>query len=325
LPSLQQLEALCAIVSNGFNISAAAQALGRSQPTLSRQVQDIERALGGRVFTRTRNRVVALTPIGEEILRISQRMVRDAGSLTRVAAGEVLDGTGELKIATTHLHARYSLPRVMKDFAAKFSGVALALRQGDSIQCCQLVASGEADIGVTTLTAETIGEVVAIPAYKLPRCVVAPRDHPITREKTLTLKKLAQYPIVVYCPPFSARWIVEDAFTRASLKPRIVCSAIDADVIKTYVEIGMGIAVLATIAFDRRRDRGLAAVRADHLFRPGTVNLVIRKYGYLSRNAREFISLFAPHIDAELIQTALEGSEFDRSRLVREAPIAAFA
>jgi len=323
--TLQQLEAVCGIVSNGFNISAAAEALNRSQPTLSRQVQEIERELGVRIFVRTRNKVIALTPKGEEVLRVSQRIVRDARNLTQLVIAEASDGAGELKIATTHLHARYSLPSVMKRFAARFAGVLLTLRQGDPLQCCQLVAAGDADIGITTASEKTGSEIVTIPAYKLSRCVIAPRNHPITREETLTLKKLAQYPIVAYSTPFSGRWIVDDAFARAGLRPRIVCSAIDADVSKTYVEIGMGIAVLARVAFNPARDRGLVAINADHLFQPSIVNLVIRKYSYLSRHAHEFVSLFAPHVGADLIRRSMEGAELDRTRLIREAPVAAFA
>ncbi len=322
--NLQQIEGVCGIVRNGFNISVAAEVLHRSQPTLSRQVQDLERELGVRIFARTRNKVVALTPQGEEILRIGQRMVLDAKNLARIGSLESSDGAGELKIATTHLHARYSLPRVIKTFAARFTGVLLTLRQGDPIQCCKLIAGGEADIGITTVAEKTDSEIVTIPAFKLSRCVIAPRDHPILREKTLTLKKLAEYPIVAYSTPFSGRWIVEEAFARARLRPRIVCSAIDADVSKTYVELGMGVAVLARIAFDPARDRSLAAINADHLFQPSILNLVFRKHSYLTRHAHEFVSLLAPHVSADLIRSGMDGAEFDRARLGREAPVATF-
>lgn len=322
--NLQQIEAVCGIVRNGFNISAAAEALRRSQPTLSRQIQELERELGVRIFARTRNKVVALTPEGEEILRIGQRMLRDAKNLAQIGSFESADGGGELKIATTHLHARYSLPRVVKAFAARFAGVLLTLRQGDPIQCCELVAAGEADIGVTTVGEKTSGEIVAIPAFRLSRCIIAPRNHPIVREKTLTLKKLAEYPIVAYSTPFSGRWIVEEAFASAGLRPLIVCSAIDADVSKTYVELGMGIAVLARIAFDPARDRNLVALDAGHLFRPSILNLVFRKHGYLSRHAHEFVSLFAPHVGPDLIRRGINGAELDRARLSHEAPAAMF-
>lgn len=320
----QQIEAVCGIVRCGFNISAAAEALHRAQPTLSRQIQDLERELGVRIFTRTRNKVVALTPEGEVVLRIGQRIVRDVKNLAQVGNFESANGPAELKIATTHLHARYSLPHVIKAFATRHPGVLLTLRQGDPIQCCELVAAGEADIGVTTVGKRTVGEIVTIPAFRLARCVIAPRDHPIVREKKLTLRKLAEYPIVAYSAPFSGRWIVDEAFARAGLRPHVVCSAIDADVSKTYVELGMGIAVLARIAFEPARDQNLVAMAADHLFAPSILNLVLRKHGYLSRHAHEFLSMFAPHIDADLVRKGMDGAELDCGRLSQEAPLAKF-
>ena len=320
--TLEQIGAVAAIVRAGFNISAAAAALDRSQPTLSRQIQDLERVLGVRVFARTRNKVVGLTPKGEEILRIGQRMLRDAKNLAEVGRADAVEDSGELKIATTHLHARYLLPRVMKTFAARFPGVMLTLRQGDPLRCCELVGEGEADIGITTVGEKNSADIVTIPAYRVERCVIAPRGHPLAREKNLTLKKIAAFPLVAYSAPYSGRRIVDEAFARAGLKPRIVCSAIDADVSKTYVEIGMGIAVLAAIAVDPARDRGLVAMDAGHLFKPSVLNLVVRRHAYLSRQALEFIRLFAPHIGAALIRKAVEGGELDRAQLVREAPLA---
>ncbi len=319
--NIAQLEAVCAIVRAGFNFSAAAAALSRSQPTLSRQIQDLERALGVRVFARTRNKVVGLTPKGEEILRIGQRILRDAKNLAEIGRADAND-SGELKVATTHLHARYLLPRVMKTFAARFAGVMLTLRQGDPVRCCELVAAGEADIGITTVGEKNPADIVTIPAYRVARCVIVQRGHPLTREKTLTLKKLAAFPLVAYSAPYSGRRIVDDTFARAGLKPRIVCSAIDADVSKTYVEIGMGIAILAAIAFDPARDRGLVAMDAGHLFGPSVLNLVMRRHAYLSRHALAFIGLFAPHVGAELIRKCVDGGDIDRARLAREAPVA---
>jgi LysR family cys regulon transcriptional activator len=322
--NFQQIEAVCGIVRNGFNISTAAKVLHRSQPTLSRQIQDLEHELGLRIFTRTRNRVVALTPEGEVVLRIGQRIVLDMKDLAQAGKFESAEGPAELKIATTHLHARYSLPHVMKAFATHHPGLLLTLRQGDPIQCCELVAAGEADIGITTVDEKAAGDIVTIPAFRLARCVIAPRDHPIVREKTLTLQKLAKYPIIAYSAPFSGRWIVEEAFARAGLRPHVVCSAIDADVSKTYVELGMGIAILARIAFEPERDRNLVAMAADHLFRPSILNLVLRKHGYLSRHAHEFLSLFAPHIGADLVRMGMDGTELDRVRLSHEAPLAKY-
>jgi LysR family cys regulon transcriptional activator len=320
--NLQQIEGVCAIVRNGFNISAAAQALERPQPTLSRQIKDLELEVGARVFFRTRNKVVGLTPEGEQVLRLGQCILRDVDNMLHIGnPGTGVQG-GELKIATTHLHARYSLPAIMKAFAARFPGVVLTLRQGDPLQCCDLIAAGEADIGVTTVPERTMDRIVAIPAFRLSRCVIAPRDHPLVREKRLTLAKLAGYPIVAYSTPFSGRAIVEAAFASAGLRPHVVCSAIDADVCKTYVELGMGVAVLARIAFDPARDRHLQVVEAGHLFRPTVANLVFRKYSPLKRHAEEFALMFAAHISRDLVQRIIDGMDIDRTNLSQKAPLA---
>ena len=155
------------------------------------------------------------------------RILRDAKNLAAVGRADAVEDSGELKIATTHLHARYALPRVMKQFAARFPGVMLTLRQGDPVRCCELVAASEADIGITTVSDRAAGDIVSVPAYRLARCVIAPRGHPLAREKHLTLKKLAAFPLVAYSAPYSGRRIADEAFARAGLKPRIVCSAIE--------------------------------------------------------------------------------------------------
>jgi len=324
--NLQQIEALCGVVRNRFSISAAAESLHRSQPGLSRQIKEIEQELGVRVFARTRNKVVALTPHGEEVLRIGQRILRDMKNLHQVGVGDRRDDAGELRIATTHVHARYSLPRVIRAFSTRFPNVLLTLRQGDPAQCAELIAQGEADIGITTaVAARTAEDIVAVPIYRLSRCVITPAGHPLTREKSLTLKKLAEYPLVAYSPSFSGRSIVDEAFARAGLRPHVVCSAIDADVSKTYVELGMGIAILARIAYDGARDRNLVAMNADHLFRPGVLNLVLRKHSHLNSRALAFVQLYAPHLAESTVRRAIDGAEIDRPALMQCAPVASFS
>ena len=320
--NLHQIRSLCAVVHNRFSISAAATALNRSQPQLSREIKELELELGVRLFSRTRNKVIALTPQGEEVLHTFQRILSDVKKVHDVSA-EGAHG-GELRIATTHVHARYSLPRAIGKFIVHYPKVTLTLRQGDPRQCCELVVNGASDIGITTVAEKCPDELVAIPMYKLMRCVIAPKNHPVLAEKTLTIKKLSKYPIVAYSPTFSGRSIVEEGFARAGLQPHVVCSAIDADVSKTYVGLGMGIAILANIAFDPEHDRNLAAVDVNHLFRPGILNLVLRKHNYLSDRAYSFISMFAPHINRDLIGKALFGAEIDRGKLSQRAPIAKF-
>lgn len=322
--NIQQIEALCGVVRNRFSISTAAEVLSRSQPQLSRQIKDLEQELGVRLFSRTRNKVLSLTPNGEEVMRIGQRILRDVKNLQQVGNEDASTSRGELTIATTHVHARYSLPKVIRRFSTRHPEVTLTLRQGDPAQCADLIANGEADIGITTLGSKTPEDVVAIPIYKLSRCVIVPRNHRLVQEKTLTLKKLAEFPLVAYSPSFSGRSIVDEAFARAGLRPRVACTAIDADVSKTYVELGMGIAILARVAFDPARDRNLVALDAEHLFRPGLLHVVLRKHSYLSARACTFVTLYAPHLDRELIRKAMNGLEIDRSKVTQKTPVASF-
>jgi LysR family cys regulon transcriptional activator len=198
----------------------------------------------------------------------------------------------------------------------------LTLNQCDPVQCRDMVAGGDADVGISTISAKATDAIVTIPAYRLPRCIVVPAGHPLALARTLTLERLAQYPLISNPSTFVGRSILDEAFARAGLKPRIACNVTDADVCKTYVKIGMGFAVLATLAFDPEHDSGLVALDGSHLFRPGILNVVLRKHGYLSRALESFLAVFAPHVPRDVIERALNGSEIDRGRMAQDAPVA---
>jgi len=321
--NLQQLEAICGIARSRYNISAAAEALGRSQSGLSRQLKELELELGTQIFVRTRNRVVGLTPEGERILDVGQRILHDLKTLGQIAGESSTESGGEIRIATTHVYARYLLPGTVKAFTARYPGLSLTLQQCDSTQCRQAIAAGEADIGVITMAHKASDAIVALPVYRMERCVVAPAGHPLLREQPLTLKRLAGYPLVAYPSTFNGRAIVEAAFARAGLKPRIVCSATDADVCKAYVQAGLGVSVLATLAFDPATDHGLVALDAGHLFQAGVLCVVFRKHSHLNPALRSFMELFAPHIGRELMQKAMSGEDIERNRMIRHLPAAA--
>jgi len=320
--NLQQLEAVCGIARNRYNMSAAAEALGRSQPGLSRQIKELERELGAQIFVRTRNKVVGLTPQGERILRVGQRILQDLRMLGQIGSEAAPEEGGEIRVATTHVHARYLLPGTIRAFTRSHPGMALTLQQCDPVQCRASIAAGDADVGVITMAQKPADPIVTIPAYRIPRCVVAPAGHPLLRENRLTLKKLAEHPLIAYPATFNGRTIVEAAFARAGLRPRIVCSATDADVCKAYVQLGMGVAVLATIAFDPASDRDLVAMDAGHLFQPGVLSIVLRKHGYLNRPLESFLRLFAPHVSRDLIIRAMDGGDIERARLSQRVPVA---
>ena len=320
---LAHIETICEISRHRFNMSEAAVALHRSQPALSRQVSELERELGVRVFLRTRNRIAGLTPEGAKIMAAGQRIAKEVEDLHLFLSGEP-EGGLELRIATTHTHARYTLPSVIKRFNERSPKVVLNLRQGgDPAQCAQLVADGEADIGITTEIDKLPRATIAIPAFSLSRCLLAPRSHPITREK-LTLRNIARYPLIAYARPPGDRWLFGSTFTDAGLEPHVVLSAIDADVSKTYVGLGLGIAVLASVAYNPEQDQKLVALNVDHLFRPGSIVVVLRQGAPISRHTLSFLSLFAPHLEERRIRGWINGDKLDRAQMLRLAPTASF-
>jgi len=305
--NLRQLRSLCEVVDRGLKISDAAQALFRSQPSISRQIQELEAELGIAIFRRKRNRVLELTPQGVEVLAIARRIVNDVDNLGRLGAELAAVEQGEFVIATTHTQARYTLPDVVERFQRSYPRVRLSLRQGTPAQCCELVLRRQADIAICTETAERSTDLVQIPCFLLNRSVVVPRRHPLLRVKPLSLEALARYPVITYDEGFSGRWIVNQAFADRDLKPTVVLSAIDADVSKTYVEKGLGIAILATVAFDGRRDGRLARIDARHLFAPSRLNVVARPDVYLRGYMLEFVRLFAPHLRKGEVERRLAG------------------
>jgi len=318
---LEQLESVYAISRSRYSMSLAAERLGKSQSALSRQIKELELELGVQIFLRTRNKIVGLTLDGEKVLSVAVRMRHNVNELRTIREAGSLEAPSEIRIATTHVYARYFLPRPIKRFSDQFPTVSLTLQQSDPVQCSALIAAGEADLGLVTTTERPLDSVVTIPAYRLPRCVIAPRGHPITKLPRLTLPELAKQPIIAYPASFSGRSIIMERFAAAGLSPRIVCSGTDADVCKAYVEIGMGVAVLAQAAFDPVRDKNLVALKADHLFPAGIMTLVFRKNGWLSPSAEAFLRLLAPHIKIGAVLRAIKGAQIDRDEMMRNAPL----
>lgn len=312
--NLSHLKALCEIVEQELHLSNAAHSLHRSQPALTRQIQQLESELGITLFERRRNRLVGLTERGAMVAEIARRMVNDALDIGRLAVDQGEDDRGELTVATTHTQARYTLPAAIRQFMQARPGVTLSLRQGSAVQCCDMVARGQADIGICSETSER-DDVVQIPCYRLQRIVVTPPRHPLLRAGALTLQEISRYPIITYAEGFSGRSIVDQTFRDAGLEPKVILSAIDADVSKTYVEMGMGIAILASVSFEAKRDKGLRQIGARHLFAPSRLNVVVRPHGYLRSFTLAFIQTFAPGIPLADIRRAVAGSGLSRREL----------
>ena len=302
---LQQLRYICEVARHNLNLSNTAEALFTSQPGISKQIRSLEEELGVDIFVRHGKRVVAVTEPGKAILDIARRMLKDVENLRQVGEEFTEEDNGHLTIATTHTQARYALPHVIQRFTQRYPGVRLSLRQGSPTQISELVTSGEADIAIATEAIELYEDLVMLPCYEWNRCVLVPPGHPLLKAKKLTLEAMASFPIITYDFAFTGRSRINQAFAEKGLTPNVVLTAIDADVIKTYVELGLGIGIVAMMAYDPKRDTHLRAMDASHLFEPSTTRIGIRKNSYLRGYTYEFIEMFAPHLTRKVVDEAM--------------------
>lgn len=312
---LQQLRYLTEVVRRGLNISEAADALHTSQPGVSKQIRALEDELGVQVFARHGKRLVSVTEPGKAVVAIAERILSEAQNLRRAGEEFANDQLGTLTIAATHTQARYALPKAVAAFKRRYPKVKLVIHQGNPTQICEQVLTGEADLCVATEAIAEYPDLVSMPVYQWNRCVVVPPKHPLLKAVPLTLEKLAEYPIVTYDFAFANRSLVEKAFEIRGLQPNVVLTALDSDVIKTYVELGLGIGILAKMAFDPKRDANLRSIDASHLFESSTTRLGIKRNAYLRRYAYEFIEAFAPHLPRDIVERAVRGEEGSRYEL----------
>jgi len=316
--NFQQLRSVREAVRQGFNLTEVAAVLHTSQPGVSRQIRELEDELGIEIFVRAGKRLTGLTPPGETVLPIVERLLLEADNLKRAGDDFAAQGRGKLTIAATHSQARYALPTAVRDFSASHPNVQLHLHQGSPQQVARLLLDGEADIGIATEALAEYEELVALPCYHWTHCVVVPPGHPLAqahaRGEKLTLAGLAAYPIITYEPGYTGRSHIDEAFKRQGLELNLVLSAMDADVIKTYVELGMGVGIIAAIAYDETRDTTLRAIDARHLFATNMTRLALRRGAYLRDYVYEFIRTFASPLDRRLVERAMAlapGDSFD--------------
>lgn len=303
---LHQLRYVREVVKQGLNISAAAEVLHTSQPGVSKQIQLLEDELKLQIFERHGKRLTGVTVPGKNILELADRVMRDMESIKRVGDEFSQEDMGMLTIATTHTQARYRLPAAVKAFMEKYPQVKLNIHQGNPTQVSEQVQSGEADIGIATEAISHYEKILCLPAYQWNRCVVVPQGHPLIKDVPLTLKKLTQYPLITYDFAFTGGSLVSSVFDKEGLVPNVVLTAIDADVIKTYVGLGLGVGLLANMAYDADRDNSLVAIDAKHLFPDSTTYVGIRRDAYLRRFAYDFIQLLAPGFDRKAVNDALK-------------------
>lgn len=305
--NFQQLRYVRETVRRGLNLTEAANALHTSQPGVSKQIRELEQELGFDIFVRHGKRIAALTEPGRAVLAIIERVLQEAENLKRAAHDFSDRDSGGLVIATTHTQARYVLPRVVSEFKRRYPRVHLTLQQGNPLQLAEMVRSGAADIAIATEALDDFPDLLALPAYTWSHCAVVPSRHPLLKRGMLTLEALAQYPLVTYDAAFAGRTQIDAAFAARGLAADVVLSAIDADVIKTYVELGLGVGIIAAMAFDPKRDLKLRALDCAHLFRSNTTRVAVKRGGLLRGYANEFIELFAPALKRKLIERALAG------------------
>lgn len=316
---LQQLRYLTAIVRNNLNISAAADSLYTSQPGISKQLRLLEEELGVELFSRNGKHLTEITPVGHQIIAKADSILREVNNIQILAEEYRDDRRGSLSIATTHTQARYALPPVIKLFRERYPAVGLQVHQGSPSQIAELAQSGEVDFAIATESLELFEDLVMMPCYVWRRCVLVPSGHPLTKLDQLTLHDVARYPLVTYVFGFTGRSQLDEAFRNAQLKPNVVFTATDADVIKTYVRLGMGVGIVARMAYDPRQDQDLVQLDAGHLFAANVTKIGFRRGTFLRCYMYDFIELFAPHLTRERVRLVERMQSAEEIALLFEA------
>lgn len=302
--NLRQFRYISAVARNGLNVSATAESLFTSQPGVSKQIQLLEEELGVQIFERSGKQLTRITPAGKAIIEMAERVLNGAESIPQLAKEFSDPERGTLSIATTHTQARYVLPPIIRNFVQRYPKVALRLHQGNPMQIAGLAANGDADFVIASEGLEHFENLVMMPCYKWSRSIVTPCDHPLTEKKPLTLEAMVQYPIITCDFDFATDSHQNAAGDSPGVEPNIVCTALDADVIKTYVRLGLGVGIVAKMAYDARADTDLAALDASHLFEARTTMIGFRRGNFLRGYMYDFIELFAPHLTREMVDAA---------------------
>ena len=307
--NFQQLRILRETVKCNYNLTEVGNALFTSQSGVSKHIKDLEDELGIELFLRKGKRLLGLTEPGKELLIIVERMLIDTKNIKLLAEQFSHSDKGQLTIATTHTQARYILPQIVSQFKIEFPRVHLALHQGSPNEISELLLNGEADLAIATESLSQIPELVSFPFYSWHHAVVVPEGHPLDKSKKLKLEEIAEYPIVTYHEGFTGRKLIDETFSNAHLSPDIVMSALDADVIKTYVELGLGIGIIASMAYQTERDTHLKLLSSDHLFASNTTRIAVRKGHYLRGYAYKFIELCVPSFTEAEVKAALKPND----------------
>lgn len=304
--NFQQLRIVRETIRQDFNLTEVANALYTSQPGVSKHIKDLEDELGIEIFIRRGKRLLGLTEPGKELAEVVERILLDTQNLRRIADQFASRETGHFVVATTHTQARYALPAIIKWFKADYPKVHLTLLQGSPKEIGELLVSGQADVGIATEGLAKIPEVASFPFYSWHHAIIVPQGHPLLQAGEITLESLSEYPIITYHEGFTGRAHVDQAFADAGIVPDIVLSAIDADVIKTYVSLGLGVGVVASVAYDAEQDRNLELIPVPHLFPANITRLGVRRGTYLRSYAHAFIEKVCPDLGEDALKAALK-------------------
>lgn len=307
--NFQQLRIVRETVRRNFNLTEVANALFTSQSGVSKHIKDLEDELGVELFIRRGKRLLGLTEAGKEVIEIVNRILVDANNIKRLGQQFSDSEQGQLVIATTHTQARYALPRVVTAFRSTYPKVRLTLHQGSPTEIASMLSNGDADIGICTETLREVPTLVTFPYYTWHHSVVVPNGHPLEKIQPLTLEAIAAWPIITYHEGFTGRRNIDETFASAGLELDIVMSAMDTDVLKAYVELGLGVGIIAAVAFDPKRDTGLKLIDAAHLFKPNTALIAVRRGNFLRNFAYRFIELCSPALEERMVRAAVLGEQ----------------
>jgi LysR family cys regulon transcriptional activator len=303
---LQQLRYIWEVAHHELNVSATAQSLYTSQPGISKQIRLLEDELGVEIFARSGKHLTHVTPAGEAILKTAGEILRKVESIKSVAQEFSNERKGTLSLATTHTQARYALPDTISTFIHRYPDVSLHMHQGTPMQISEMAADGTVEFAIATEALELFSDLIMMPCYRWNRCILVPRNHPLAQVSRLSLEDVAEYPIVTYVFGFTGRSKLDEAFIEQGLVPRVVFTAADADVIKTYVRLGLGIGIVAKMAYDPVVDSDLVPLDASHLFAPSITKIGCRRGTFLRGYMYDFIELFAPHLTRDVVEAAFQ-------------------
>jgi len=307
--NLHQLRFVREAVRQNFNLTEAAKALFTSQPGVSKAIIELEEELGVDIFTRHGKRIRGLTEPGRAVLKSVELIMQEIDGLKRIGKEYAAQDSGSFTIATTHTQARYALPKVVQAFMQKYPKVRLSLLQGNPKQIAEMVMRDQADLVIATESIAGFDGLISLPCYQWEHVVVVPPEHPLLKLKNVTLEEIAHYPLVTYDSAFAGRSKIDHAFQLRDLKPDVLLEAIDADVIKTYVELGMGIGIIAGMAFDAERDKHLRAIPVGHLFGMNVSRVAIKQGAYLRSYIYTFIELLNPTLTRKMVDSVLQGNK----------------